>query len=384
MPRRKRSIATCLLLSSAAIAPFTPFTAFAQTPLTVRIGQVGPTSGPAAHLGADNVNGTRLAIDDLNAANVLIGGRKARFELIAEDDAADPKQGTQAAQKLCDQQVNGVVGHLTSGSTMPASKVYNQCGIPHVSPVATNPRLTQQGFKTSFRLLANDNAMGDALARYAHSTLKLTKVAVVDDRSAYGQGVATVFKKTAQSLGLAVVDEQFTHDKAADFSAILTAIKAKGAQAIFYGGLDTQAGPMLRQMGMLGMGKVHLFGGDGICTVRLPELAGGAANVSAVTCGEGGSSIEKMPGGLAWKARYDARFPGQYQGNAPYGYDAVMALAEAMKKAGSADPKVYSAELFRIDMPGVTARIAFDATGELANPALTLFQFKDGKKQALN
>lgn len=141
---------------------------------------------------------------------------------------------------------------------------------------------------------------------------------------------------------------------------------------------------MLRQMGTLGMGKVHFFGGDGICTVRLPELAGGQANVSFVTCGEGGASIEKMPGGLAWKARYDARFAGQYQGNAPYGYDAVMALAEAMKKAGSADPKAYLPELFRLDMPGVTGRIAFDATGELANPALTLFQFKDGKKHALN
>ncbi|WP_137894363.1 branched-chain amino acid ABC transporter substrate-binding protein [Ramlibacter sp. 2FC] len=374
--RAKRLLAsTALALAGAA---------WAQDSLTVRIGQVGPTSGPAAHLGLDNVNGARLAIDDLNARDVRIGGRKARFELIAEDDAADPKQGTQAAQKLCDQKINGVVGHLTSGSTIPASKVYNDCGIPHISPVATNPRLTEQGFKTSFRLLASDNAMGVALAHFAAAGLKLRKVAVVDDRTAYGQGVAAVFKKTAQKLGLQVVDEQFTHDKSVDFSSILTAIKAKGAEAIFYGGLDAQAGPMLRQMQMLGMGQVRLFGGDGICTTRLAELAGSPDNLAQVTCGEGGASVDKMHGGAAWKQRYDARFAGQFQGSSPYAYDAVMVLVEAMKKAGSPDPKVYGPALFNTDYQGVTARIAFDATGELASPALTLFQYRGGKKAPLN
>lgn len=358
--------------------------ALSQEALVVRIGQVGPTSGPAAHLGTDNVNGVRLAIDDLNAADVRIGGRRARFELIAEDDAADPKQGTQAAQKLCDQKVNGVVGHLTSGSTLPASRIYHDCGIPHISPVATNPRLTQQGFKTSFRLLANDNEMGVALAKYAAKQLKLAKVAVVDDRTAYGQGVAAVFKKTAKSLGLQVVAEEFTHDKAVDFATILTSVKARGAEAIFYGGLDAQAGPMLRQMGMLGMDKVRLFGGDGLCTQRLVELAGSAGNVANVTCGEGGASVDRMPSGAAWKKRYDARFPGHFQGSSPYAYDATMVLVEAMKKAGSPDPKVYGPELFKVSHPGVTARIAFDATGELKNPALTLFQYKAGKKAPLD
>ncbi|WBY01230.1 branched-chain amino acid ABC transporter substrate-binding protein [Ramlibacter tataouinensis] len=356
----------------------------AQDTLVVRLGHVSPTSGPAAHLGADNVNGMRMAIDDLNAAGVLIGNRKARFEMIAEDDGADPKQGTAAAQKLCDQKVNGVVGHLTSGSTLPASRIYNDCGIPHISPVATNAKLTQQGYKTSFRLLANDNAMGAGLAHYAADTLKLKKVAVVDDRTAYGQGVAEVFKKTARSLGLQVVDEQYASDKSVDFTPLLTAIRAKNAEAIFYGGLDAQAGPMLRQMQMLGMGKVRLFGGDGICTHRLVELAGSPANVAAVTCGEGGASVDKMPGGAAWKKRYDARFPGQFQGNAPYGYDAALVLVEAMKRAGSADPAKYAPELFKLSYQGVTGRIEFDSTGELKNPAMTLFQFKDGRKAPLN
>ena len=204
-----RHAAVLALASMSALA-------LAQDSLTVRIGHVGPISGPAAHLGKDNVNGARLAIADLNARGLRIGAKMARFELVADDDAADPRQGVQAAQKLCDQKVNGVVGHLTSGSTIPASKVYNDCGIPHISPVATNPRLTQQGYKTTFRLLANDNVTGAGLANLVSNELKLTKVAIVDDRSAYGQGVADAFKKTAVAKGLKVVDTQFTNDKAID------------------------------------------------------------------------------------------------------------------------------------------------------------------------
>lgn len=373
----RRHAAVLALASMSALA-------LAQDSLTVRIGHVGPISGPAAHLGKDNVNGARLAIADLNARGLRIGGKMARFELVADDDAADPRQGVQAAQKLCDQKVNGVVGHLTSGSTIPASKVYNDCGIPHISPVATNPRLTQQGYKTTFRLLANDNVTGAGLANLVSNELKLTKVAIVDDRSAYGQGVADAFKKTAVAKGLKVVDTQFTNDKAIDFSSLLTAIKASGAEVIFYGGLDAQAGPMLRQMQQLGMSKVRLMGGDGICTTRLAELAGASDALANVICAEGGVSIEKMPGGPAWKKRYDAAYPGDFQGNAPYGYDAVMALAEAMQKANSADPKVYAPKLFEIDAQGITGKLAFDANGEMKAPAMTFSHYLAGKKMPLN
>lgn len=166
--------------------------------LVVRIGHVAPLSGPQAHYGKDNENGVRMAIEDLNAQGVTIAGRKVRFELVAEDDAADPKQGTAAAQKLCDAKVAGVVGHLNSGTTIPASKVYNDCGIPHITGAATNPNLTRPGYKTTYRIIANDNALGAGLAFYAADALKLKRVAVIDDRTAYGQGVAEVFKRTAQ------------------------------------------------------------------------------------------------------------------------------------------------------------------------------------------
>ncbi|MBI5907025.1 MAG: branched-chain amino acid ABC transporter substrate-binding protein [Burkholderiales bacterium] len=351
--------------------------------LVVKIGHVAPISGAQAHYGKDNENGVRMAIEDLNAQNIEIGGKKAKFEIVAEDDAADPKQGTAAAQKLCDSKVAGVVGHLNSGTTIPASKVYNDCGIPHVTGAATNPDLTKPGYKTTYRIIANDLALGAGLAFYAADKLKLKKVAVIDDRSAYGQGVADIFKKTAKEKGMTVVDEQFTTDKATDFMAILTAIKAKGPDAVFYGGMDPQAGPMLRQMEQLGMSKVKYFGGDGICTSEIAKLAGSAKTLDNVICAEGGASLAKMPGGVEWKKRYDEKYPNQFQIYSPYTYDATFVLVDAMKRANSIDPKVYTPELIKTSFKGVTTTIEFLPNGELKNPAITLYNYKDGKKVAL-
>ena len=350
----------------------------------VTIGHVAPMSGAQAHYGKDNENGARMAIEDLNTQGVTIGGKKIKFELKAEDDAADPKQGTAVAQKLCDSKVAGVVGHLNSGTTIPASKVYHDCGIPMVTGAATNPSLTKPGYDTTFRIIANDNALGAGLAHYAHDTLKLKSFAVIDDRTAYGQGVADVFAKTASSLGMKQVDQQFTTDKATDFMAILTAIKAKKPDAIFFGGMDTQAGPMLRQMEQLGMSNVKYFGGDGICTNEIVKLAAGAKTMSNAICAAGGSSIDKMPGGTAWKKRYDAKYPGQFQIYSPYTYDATMLLVDAMKRANSTDPKVYLKDLAKSDYSGVTAKIAFEKNGELKNPAISLYNYTDGKKTPMN
>ena len=349
----------------------------------VKIGHVAPVSGAQAHYGKDNENGARMAIEEINSQGVTIGGKKIKFELQAEDDAADPKQGTAAAQKLCDSKVAGVVGHLNSGTTIPASKIYNDCGIPMVTGAATNPNLTKPGYKTTFRIIANDNALGAGLAAYAAETLKLKTVAIIDDRTAYGQGVANVFKAIAVQKGMKVVDEQFTTDKATDFMAILTAIKSKNPEAVFYGGMDPQAGPMLRQMEQLGMGNVKFFGGDGVCTAEIAKLAAGAKTLGNVICAEGGSSLAKMPGGTAWKAKYDAKYPNQFQVYSPYTYDATYLLVDAMKRANSVDPKVYVNELAKSNFKGVTSTIAFEPNGEMKNPAITLYNYKDGKKTPL-
>jgi branched-chain amino acid transport system substrate-binding protein len=182
-------------LTMAAVVAMASGLATAQVIQVVKIGHVAPVSGAQAHYGKDNENGVRMAIEDLNAQKIVINGKQIKFEIVAEDDAADPKQGTAVAQKLCDSKVAGVVGHLNSGTTIPAAKVYNDCGIPHVTGAATNPNLTKPAYKTTFRIIANDNALGSGLAFYAADTLKLKKVAIIDDRTAYGQGVAEVLKR---------------------------------------------------------------------------------------------------------------------------------------------------------------------------------------------
>lgn len=357
--------------------------ASAQEVQVVKIGHVAPLSGPQAHLGKDNQNGAQLAIDELNAQNLVIGGKKIKWELVPEDDAADPKQGTAVAQKLCDAKVAGVVGHLNSGTTIPASRIYDQCGIPMVTGAATNPELTKLGRKHVFRIIANDEALGAGLAKYAAQTLKLKKVAVVDDRTAYGQGVAAVFKREAQKLGLEVVSDQFTTDKATDFMAILTAIKAKSPDGIMYGGMDAQAGPMLRQMDQLGMSNVKFFSGDGSCTNELPKLSANAKALASVTCAEGGASLSKMPKGEDWLKRYEAKYPGQYKLYGPYVYDATMLLADAMKRANSVKPKDYLPALVKSDYTGATAKIVFDERQDLRDAPITLYGYPGNTKKPM-
>ncbi len=380
LPHRHHARMASALGAAASLLALAAVAAPVQAQTVVRIGHVGPVSGPQAHYGRDNENGARMAVDELNAQGVTIGGKKIRFEFIAEDDAADPKQGTAAAQKLCDAKVNGVVGHLNSGTTLPAAKIYDACGLPMVTPSATNPQLTTLGYKNVYRLLANDNSLGAGLANYAAKTLKLKRVAVIDDRTAYGQGVADVFKKTAKTLGVEVVSEQYTNDKAVDFTAILTSIKSKKPDGIFFGGMDPQVGPMLRQMQQLGLNKAYLFGGDGICTEKLADLSSGARTLGNVVCAIGGLPIDQLPDGKNWRTRYDAKFPKQFQVYSPYTYDATMVLVDAMKRANSTDPKVYAAKLRDTNYQGVTAKVQFEANGELKNPAMALYTYKGGKR----
>jgi branched-chain amino acid transport system substrate-binding protein len=351
--------------------------------VVVKIGHVGPTSGAIAHLGKDNENGARMAIEELNAAGLSIGGAKAKFELLAEDDAADPKQGTAAAQKLVDAKVNGVIGHLNSGTTIPASQLYNDAGIPQISPSATNPKYTRQGFQGAFRVVADDVHLGGTLGKYAIETLKAKNVAVIDDRTAYGQGVADEFEKGVKAAGGTVVGREFTNDKATDFNAILTTLKAKKPDVVFFGGMDAVAGPMLKQMKQLGI-KAKFMGGDGICSSELPKLAGDGISDEQVFCAEaGGVEGEQKAGMDKFRADFKTKFNADVQVYAPYVYDAVKVMANAMVTAGSADPKVYLPALKATSYNGVTGKIEFDEKGDIKNGALTLMTYKGGQRTTI-
>jgi branched-chain amino acid transport system substrate-binding protein len=372
---RRKALAAALL---SAAAP-------ALAEQTVRIGHVAPISGPIAYFGKDNENGARMAIEALNARGTRIGGSKVRFELLAEDDAGDPKQATAAAQKLVDAGVAGVVGHMNSGTTIPASKIYNDAGIAQISPSATNPKYTRQGFKTAFRIVANDIQLGSALGRYAVQQGAARRIAVIDDRTAYGQGVAEEFVKGARASvpAVALVAREFTNDKATDFSAILTRIKASGPDLIFFGGMSAVAGPMLRQMKQLGM-AVKFLGGDGICSDELGKLAGDGMADGQVVCAEAGGVAPSQQGALdEFKLAYRKRFGKDIQIYAPYVYDAVLTMAAAMERAGSTDPAKYLPALAAIHRPGITGMISFDARGDIQNGSLTLYGYKAGKRQLL-
>jgi len=347
--------------------------------LVVRIGAVAPLTGPQAHLGKDNENGTRMAIDDANAKGVTLGGKKVHFELISEDDQADPKTATIVAQKLMDNQVVGVIGHLNSGTTIPAAKIYSDNGIVQISPSATAVAYTQQGFKTAFRVMANDAQQGRALGEYAVKNLQGKKVAIIDDRTAYGQGLADEFVKAARAAGAEIVAHEYTSDRSVDFTAVLTAVKGKQPDLLFYGGMDAQAGPMARQIKSLAL-NVKFVMGDGGYTPEFIKLAGEAAEGAYASLP--GVPLDKMPGGKAFSDRFVAKYQ-PIQLYAPYCYDAVNVMIAAMQKADSAEPAKYLAALAGISHPGITANIQFDAKGDLKGGAVTLYQVHQGKWQPL-
>ena len=354
-------------------------------PLQVKIGTASPLSGTGAHQGKDIENGARMAIDELNAKGIVLGGRKVQWVLQPEDDAADPKTGAAVAQKLVDAKVAAVVGHLNSGTTVPASKIYANAGIPQISPAATTPLYTHQGFKTAFRVVANDNLVGRTLASYSMNTLKAKKIAVIDDRTAFGQGLADEFVKGVRAgrTGASVVSRQFTNDKATDFNAILTQIRARDPDVIFYGGMDAVAGPMLKQMKALGL-RAKLVSGDGVCSEKMPLLAGDALVDDKVFCVVAGGIEGPQEGGMqAFVQRYQQRYKIPLQTYAPYAYDAVMVFAKAMQSANSSDPAKFLPALAGIQHDGVTGHIAFDPKGDLKNAALTLYTYRKGQKTKL-
>jgi branched-chain amino acid transport system substrate-binding protein len=350
----------------------------------VKIGHVAPVSGAIAHLGKDNEYGARLAIEELNAKGVNINGKKVKLELVAEDDAADPKQGTAAAQKLVDAKVSGVIGHLNSGTTIPASKIYSDAGIPQISPSSTNPKYTRQGYKTAFRVVADDVHLGGTLGRYAVNELKGKSIAVIDDRTAYGQGVAEEFEKAVKAAGGNLVGHEFTTDKATDFMPILTTLKGKKPDIIFFGGMDAVGGPMMKQMKSLGI-KAKFMGGDGICTNEMIKLAGDAMADGQVVCAEAGGVDGALKKGMDdFSAKFKKRFNDDVKLYSPYVYDAVYVMVDAMQRAKSSEPAKYLPELAKTTgFKGVTGTISFDAKGDIKNGALTLYTFKAGKRDQI-
>jgi branched-chain amino acid transport system substrate-binding protein len=343
-------------------------------PMVIKIGSVAPLTGGIAHLGKDNENGARLAINEANAAGIAVGGKKVKFELMSEDDQEDPKVGNTVAQKLVDAKVAGIVGHLNSGTTIPASAIYNQAGIPMISGSATNPDLTGQGFKGVFRVVGRDDQQGPAIASYLASQNKPKLVAVIDDATQYGDGLASEVEKTLKAAGIKVLPREKGTNKTVDWKAILTKLKGKKPDAVFYGGMDATGGPLLKQARELKMTAVFAFG-DGACTDKMAELAGPAAE--GLLCSQAGIPVQAA--GKKFLDAYKAAFKVDPILYSPFTYDAARLLIAAMQKAGSSDPAKYLPALAASDYTGATGNIQFDEKGDRKDAEMTIFTLKEGK-----
>jgi branched-chain amino acid transport system substrate-binding protein len=353
----------------------------ADDAVVVKIGSAEPLTGGLAHLGKDNENGARLALEEVNQQGLTIDGKKIRLELVTEDDAADPKTGTDVAQKLVDQKVVAVVGHLNSGVSIPASKIYNDASIVQITPSSTNPDYTKQGFKTTYRVIATDAQQGPALANFVAKMMHIKSVAIVDDATAFGKGLADEFEKTAKANGLMVLDREATNDKATDFKAILTTIKGKKPDVIMYGGMDATGGPFAKQASELGITS-KIVGGDGMCTHEVIALAG--EGIGNIICSDAVPALSKIALGPEFEKKYEARYGIPIQYTAAGAYDAMMVIVDAMKRANSVDPAKILAAMPATNRDGVIGNIAFDDKGDLKQVMITINNFQDKKKNALD
>ena len=345
----------------------------AEPSVTVKIAHAGPLTVKTPHLGKDDENGVALAIAHANEKKLNIGGKLIKFEMMSEDDQGDPKVGTTVAQKLIDAKVVAVIGHLNSGVTIPASVAYNKAGIPMVTGSATNPEITERGFKTVFRTVARDDQQGPAIAAYIAGEIKAKKVSLIDDKTAYGEGLANEVEKTLKAAKVAIAGRERTTDTETDFKSVLTKIKAKNPDVIFHGGMDQTAGPMLKQARELGIKSIFVFG-DGACTEEMFVKAQDAAN--GLVCSQAG--LPAQAASKEFLTSFKAKF-GDVKQYAPTYYDATNAVIEAMKKADSIDPAKFGPEIFNVSFAGASGKVEFDAKGDRKDAEVTIFKMEGGK-----
>jgi branched-chain amino acid transport system substrate-binding protein len=370
MKRRNLVIALALGIL-CAYAP-----SYGAEPDIVKIGFVGPLTGPVARVGKDLQNGAQLALDEENARNPTVGGKPVKFVLDVQDDQADPRIAIQVAQKLVDDGVVGVIGHYNSGCSIPASAVYHAANVVMITPGSTNPVLTQQGFANVFRTMGNDGIGGVIAGRFAVQELRAKRIGIIDDRTAFGKGLADAFEQGVKEANGNIVDREYTNDKAVDFRAILTTLKQKNVDMIFFGGLDEQGAMLVKQMRSLGV-TGRLFGAGALKSNAFLQIAGAAGEGTRDL--EPGPALDKLPAAQEFAKRYKARFNQDVELYAPFAYDAALAMIKAIHDANSLDRAKIVAAFPKVTVTGVTGKIAFDPHGDLIKPPYTLFEVQQGQ-----
>ncbi|WP_404615758.1 branched-chain amino acid ABC transporter substrate-binding protein [Caballeronia udeis] len=342
----------------------------------VQIGLAAPMTGPYAGYGKDCANSAKLAIDEANAKKLSINGKPIKLELVSADDQGDPRIAVQVAQQFVDDHVVAVIGHFTSDTTLPTSQIYAKAGIPMISPAATNPNITQAGLSTVYRVMPTDAQNSGTAGRYAATEGKAKRIAILDNRTAFGAGEADEFEKAARASGATIVTREYTNDKAVDFSAQLTRIKSTNADLLFFGGSDTQAALVVKRMRQLGIKATFLAGG-GVADASFIKIAGDAAEGAMVW--DYGLPLASLPNGKEFVAKYQKAYGVDLLPYGPFSYDAASVLIHAIEAANSTNPADINAAIKKIQFTGITGPIAFLANGDIRSAVSTLYQVKQGQ-----
>jgi len=392
MAKKKRFVAVVASLAAVAMIATgcgsSNTTSTDSKTTTVKIGVSAPFTGDVAALGLGIKNGAALAIDEANASDEL---KSLGIEIkgLYLDDAADPKTGVTAAnQMVSDSSLVGVVGHLNSGVSIPASAVYSQAGIVEVSPASTNPKLTQQGFKNVFRVCATDLVQGSFAGDFAIDSLGAKTVCVIDDSTPYGEGLADEFATEFVKRGGKVLSHDKIQLKDQDFTALSTKMQSAKPDMIYMGGMYTEAGLISKQAKQAGL-NVPLMGGDGMYTQQFIDIAG-AANATGDLATSVGLPIDQQPKGQAFKAAFDKAFPGtSIEAYDTYSYDATNVIIEAIKTVAKdmgaaklstpAGKQAIIDAVAAINYEGVTGKVSFDSYGDTTNKAISTYVVADGK-----
>ncbi|AMS43695.1 MULTISPECIES: branched-chain amino acid ABC transporter substrate-binding protein [Aminobacter] len=358
------------LLSAVALTALVAFggTAWAD----IVIGVAGPITGPNAAFGAQFQKGAEQAAADINAAGGVLG---EQIRIQVGDDVSDPKQGISVANKFVADGVKYVVGHFNSGVSIPASEVYAENGVLEISPASTNPQYTERGLWNTFRTCGRDDQQGKVAGDYIAANFKDAKIAMIHDKSPYGQGLVDVAKAVLNGNGINEVLYEGINIGDKDFSALIGKLKQAGVSLIYFGGLHTEAGLIMRQSADQGL-KAILFSGDGMVSNELASIAGDSV---VGTLNTFSPDPRKNPAakGLVENFRAKGFEPEAYT---LYSYAAVQIIAAAITKTGAADDAQKVAETMRANGPWTTAigDIGYDAKGDITRPDYVIYEWKRG------
>ncbi|MFL9879288.1 branched-chain amino acid ABC transporter substrate-binding protein [Herbaspirillum rhizosphaerae] len=372
-----------LLILLALLTCWLPAPSQAATSGSVRVVQIGfagPLSGSSARIGKSQMHAAELALAEANARGATIGGEPVIFKLLPQDDRGDPNTAALVATYLVKSGVVAVIGHWHTGASMQAASIYNTAGIPQIAPGSSGHQYTQNGYATSFRIIGHDDDGGRFASVYALQNLKARRIAVIHDETTFGTMLAAQFIRGVQDKGGEIVTQQLISSKTSDFNAALMESGKKSADLIFFGGLGPQAAALVLSMRRMSI-TAPLLAADGIVSPLFLQLTGTGGNGTFGLAP--GQPQEKMTGWKKFQEKFNATYDDPIEAFAPFAYDAANMIVAAIQQTNSQQPARINAALHSMKYKGLTGTIAFDAEGNLNNPAFTIYQVQSGKWTAV-